>query len=393
MATSQNILIAGAGGIGQALAFILAEFSETPPVLWIGNRTLEKAQSLARQLTLSTTSHVRAIPFHLTLDAGNESMEQALREADVLLDCLPGSEAPRLARLAREYRLHYANLTEHVQETEEIVAIARDAPTGFLLQTGLAPGFVNVLANGLFQHFCRRHGVDHAQSLIMRVGALTRHALPPHYYGFTWSPAGVATEYVHPAWCVRDARKAGLPALSERETILINGITYEADLTSGGAADLPDALAGRVKRLDYKTLRYPGHYDWVAGVLRDAPAGADPGRYLQEQMEASIPHVEDDEVLIYAAVEGSDRNGIGQRTERAYHLHPQRIGRHLLRAIQTTTAAPLAQAAEWLLTGRHKGPVFQSQIDPVEFLNGRFVTAVYGRWNGAEAVPGVDLHS
>jgi hypothetical protein len=38
-------------------------------------------------------------------------------------------------------------------------------------------------------------------------------------------------------------------------------------LTSGGAADLPDALSGRVRSLDYKTLRFSGHYGWIQKQL------------------------------------------------------------------------------------------------------------------------------
>jgi hypothetical protein len=71
------------------------------------------------------------------------------------------------------------------------------------------------------------------------------------------SPVGVATEYLKDTIVLRDYVKTTLPSLSERANIIIDGITYEEDLTSGGAADLPDALSGKVCSLDYKTLRYP----------------------------------------------------------------------------------------------------------------------------------------
>ncbi|MDI1305570.1 MAG: saccharopine dehydrogenase, partial [bacterium] len=89
---------------------------------------------------------------------------------------------------------------------------------------------------------------------------MIKHAVAPHYYGFTWSPVGVATEYLEDTIVIRNSIKTTLPSLSERKTVIIDGITYEEDLTSGGAADLPDALSGKVGSLDYKTLRYPGHY-------------------------------------------------------------------------------------------------------------------------------------
>ena len=62
---------------------------------------------------------------------------------------------------------------------------------------------------------------------------------------------------------LRDFQRTTRPSLSERCTVVIDGVTYEEDLTSGGAADLPAALEGKVRHLDYKTLRYPGHYAWI----------------------------------------------------------------------------------------------------------------------------------
>jgi saccharopine dehydrogenase-like NADP-dependent oxidoreductase len=388
MAITDRIIIAGAGGIGQAVALILTEFSESPLNLFIGNRTLEKAEEVTRWINLGTTKIVHAEPFHLPEDGTSDSMKAVLEEADVLLDCLPGSEAPRMAQLARTYGLHYANLTEYISETEQIETIAEGAETGFVLQTGLAPGFVDVLANGIFQRFCQKHQVDKVGYVAMKVGALTRHATAPHFYGFTWSPVGVATEYIKDTSCIRNYEKTKMPALSDREKIIINGMSYEADLTSGGAADLPDALAGKVERLDYKTLRYPGHYAWVDEQLSNGSSVSDPVHRLRSRMEACIPHVKDDLVLIYASVEGKDYKGVWQKEEQTYNLHPQQIGRHILRAIQATTAAPLAEAAELLLQNKQKGIIRQSHIDPDSFLNGRFITAIYGKWDGVDKVPG-----
>jgi hypothetical protein len=44
----------------------------------------------------------------------------------------------QIAEFAKDYELHYANLTEYVAETEKIKTLAKDATTGFILQTGLA---------------------------------------------------------------------------------------------------------------------------------------------------------------------------------------------------------------------------------------------------------------
>lgn len=379
MKKHHTIIIAGAGGIAEAVGLILMEWSTVAPTIFIGDRTHSKAQKVAQWIQEGTTKNGSIQDFHLAENGLNEEMKAILSQGDIILDCLPGSQAPRIAQFAKDYNLHYANLTEYVAETEQIIALAKDAKTGFILQTGLAPGYIDLLANGLFQQFCKDFEVDVVDKLEFKVGALTNHAVAPHYYGFTWSPVGVATEYIKDTIVLRDFKKTNRPSLSERATIIIDGITYEEDLTSGGAADLPDALSGKVRSLDYKTLRHPGHYAWIQTQLKDLDNTADTIKYLQEKMEAIIPHVEDDQIILYAAIEGKDASGILRRREIAKRIVPQIVGKHQLRAIQTTTAAPLAQAAQLLLESSFSGVILQSQIDPIAFLNGNYIVPVYGK--------------
>lgn len=379
MKKHHTIIIAGAGGIAEAVGLLLMEWSEVAPTLFIGDRTHSKAKKVAHWIQEGTTKSGFIQDFHLAENGLTDEMKAILRQGDIILDCLPGSQAPRIAQFAKYFNLHYANLTEYVAETEEIIALAKDAKTGFILQTGLAPGYIDLLANGLFQQFCKDFEVDKVDKLEFKVGALTNHVVAPHYYGFTWSPVGVATEYLEKTTVLRDFKKTTLPSLSERTTIIIDGIAYEEDLTSGGAADLPDALLGKVRSLDYKTLRHPGHYAWIQEQVANLEPTTDAIKSLQEKMEAIIPHIEEDKIILYAAVEGKDTTGILRRREIAKCIRPQKVGKHQLRAIQTTTAAPLAQAAQLLLETPLSGVVLQSQIDPIPFLNGNYIAPVYGK--------------
>ena len=375
-----NIIIAGAGGIAEAAGLLLIEWSAVTPTVFIGNRTLSKAQKVVKWIERGTTKKPCTVKaFHLPEDGFTAEMKEILGKGDIMLDCLPGSMAPKMAQFAKDFHLHYANLTEYVAETNEIMALAKNATTGFVLQTGLAPGYIDILANGLFQQFCSDFEVDKVDKLELKVGALTDHAVAPHYYGFTWSPVGVATEYLKDTIVVRNFKKINLPSLSERSVIIINGIAYEDDLTSGGAADLPDALAEKVRSLDYKTLRHPGHYAWIQEQLVGLGNTKNPITALQQKMEAQIPHTEDDQIILYAAVEGKDTNGTLRRREIAKRILPKTVGKYQLRAIQTTTAAPLLQAAQLLLESSYNGVVMQSQIDPDLFLNGNFIVPVYGK--------------
>ncbi|HEX8369800.1 MAG TPA: saccharopine dehydrogenase C-terminal domain-containing protein [Pyrinomonadaceae bacterium] len=374
---TKKIFIAGSGGIGEAAALLLREWAsfETEIILGdISEENLVKAKDFVLQNS-AKTSKVETVL--MAKDGASEAMNAAFEGGDVLLDCSPGAQAPRMARFAKDFKMHYANLTEYVAETDEIINLAKDAETGFILQTGLAPGFINVLAMSLYQKFVAQFENEKIEKIGMKVGALTAHAHQPHFYGFTWSPIGVATEYVKPSRVIRDYKITEMPALSDREKIVIGGRQYEADLTSGGAADLPEFFTDKARRLDYKTLRHVGHYAWVDGVIRKFPNDDDLPKNILAEFLREVPAVEDDFVLVHASVEGFDKRNVRRLIEKAFFVEPLEINGHFLRAIQTTTAAPLLESAMMLLSGKYRGVVLQSQLNPQDFLNGTFVSRVY----------------
>ena len=375
-----SIFVAGSGGIGQAAGLILSEFDILDTEVYFGDISqiaLDKAVNFVQKgCTKEAKLHTVLMP----KEGSNEQLDEVLKKCDVILDCLPGSQAPRIAKLAKQHHCHYANLTEYVDETNQIKDLSKDAETAFVLQTGLAPGFINILAQQLFKEFVLDFQVDQVDKMKMKVGAISQHAPAPHFYAFTWSPIGVATEYLKDAEIVKNYKKINVPALSGMDTIIIDGDMYQDNYTSGGAADLPDAFAGKVKNLDYKTLRYPGHYQWVKETVDAIPTGENQIKVLERTMLDEIPSVEDDLVVIYASIEGKDNNGHLRAKEKSYKIKPSLVGRQKLRAIQTTTAAPLCQVAYMMLTSQWKGTILQSQLDTEAFLNGPFIKAIYGNY-------------
>lgn len=374
---NKTIFIAGSGGIGEAAALLLREWCEFELTLILGDISdvnLAKARAFVTEGSARTTPVETVV---MPADGISDEMKAAFQRSDVLLDCSPGGQAPRMARYAVDFKMHYANLTEYVAETDAIIEIAKNAETGFVLQTGLAPGFINVLAMKLYGEFVQNHQSESVERVAMKVGALTAHAHAPHFYGFTWSPIGVATEYVKNSRVIRDYKITERPALSDREKIIIGARTYEADLTSGGAADLPEYFEGKARQLDYKTLRYPGHYDWVESVEKKLPKDGELPANLEKVMLERIPSVEDDLVLVHASVDGFDSKGRRRMIEKAYFVEPLKLNDKHIRAIQTTTAAPLCESAMILLGGKHKGITLQSSIDPTGFLGGTFVSRIY----------------
>lgn len=380
------MVIAGAGGIGKAAGLILAEQPDFDCEIFMGDLYSQVAEEAADWIKKGASSLITIEAFQILPGEISEHMDYVFRSGDILLDCLPGAEAPRMAHIARKYNMHYVNLTEHVSETEKILEIAQGASTGFILQSGLAPGYIDVLANHLYKEFTQENGVDQVESISMKVGALPKMATGPHFYGFTWSPIGVATEYVKDAIIIRDGVKTQCPSLSNTTTLILDGITYEDDYTSGGAADLPDYFLGKVKMLDYKTIRYPGHFNWVRKQLENINPDQSVENVLLQKMLDHVPFSEDDMIILYVSVIGKDRKGLLRIKERSMKIEPSLVGSHKLKAIQTATAAPMLESARMLLSNQYHGPILQSQIDTNQFLYGSFIQSIYHPKNYKELV-------
>lgn len=372
----KTFFIAGGGGIGRAAALLLENDSSIDAKIILADKSAYQLSDARNWISNAHgKTNVQTLEIN-TLD--NAKLSECLESCDVILDCLPGSLAPKLAQLAIQHNCHYANLTEYVRETKEIAEMTKNAKTGFVLQTGLAPGYINILARHLYDRFTQDHGADRVDHMQMKVGALSKNALAPSHYAFTWSPIGVATEYVKDAIVVRDNELKVIPALSGRSRITIDGNVYEDNYTSGGAANLPSYYASKIKKIDYKTLRYPGHYKWVEKTLNKIPIAENRVEKLFHIMLEKIPVVDDDFVVIYAAVSGWDGNGLLRSYEKSLRVDPLKIGNQRLRAIQSTTAAALCQMAVWLATTNPTGVIYQTDIEPKTFLNGNFVTLAYG---------------
>jgi saccharopine dehydrogenase-like NADP-dependent oxidoreductase len=121
---------------------------------------------------------------------------------------------------------------------------------------------------------------------------------------------------------------------------------------------------GQAERLDYKTMRYPGHFSLMRFFfdelgMRNQPEVA--GKILVE----AKPPVDDDVVYLHAAVEGRMGGAIAGLYRKQYvrAYQPLEINGRAWRAISWTTAASAAAVVELVADGRLPGAGFIRQED------------------------------
>lgn len=355
-----RVLVLGAGKIGSLVACLLSQQGSYD--VHLGDVTLDAPKHLVEDLGLS-----RVTPAVLDVrDSDSVATYLTAHPVDAIISSLPYFCNPTVAKLALQQGCHYFDLTEDVEVTTQIRSISEGAPHAFMPQCGLAPGFISIVTQDLMTHF---ETLDHVK---MRVGALPVHPSNALKYSLTWSTDGLINEYGNLCYGIEDGRKIPLQPLEGYETIELDGLLYEAFNTSGGLGTLADSSVGRVKTMNYKTLRYPGHCEKIQFLMKDLRLNED-RRTLKRVLEHAIPQTLQDVVLIYASVTGTQD---GEFFEESYvkKIYPQCIKGTLWSAIQVTTASSVCCVMDLVL--RHPRPpggfVTQESIPLNDFLGNEF---------------------
>lgn len=351
----RRVLVLGAGKVGSTVADMVAEHCGLPVTV------ADRAPASAR-----ADATPDALVSRVVLDVDDApALRAALAGHDAVINALPFFWAARVAGVVAAAGLHYFDLTEDVAATHAIRALAPGARSVLMPQCGLAPGVIGMLGGHLASRF------DELYDLRLRVGALTRHATNRLRYNFTWSIDGVINEYCNPCDAIVHGRALQVQPLEGHETFTLDGEEFEAFNTSGGLGTLCETLAGQVRNLDYKTIRYPGHRNGMQFLLDDLRL-VERRDLLRQVLEHAVPHSREDVVIVFASASGLRGGRLEQETRAA------RIYGGLLRgvprtAIELSTAAGVVGVLELLRQGRlpATGFVAQEQVKLAQFLGTR----------------------
>ena len=282
----KNILLLGGGKIGEMIAALLATSGDY--AVTVADNSKANLAKFSGQKNVET----------LSLDfSSNGNVTKAMAGKFAAVSAAPYQLNGSLATAAKEAGVHYLDLTEDVKSTKLVKKLAEDAKTAFIPQCGLAPGFISIVAYGLAGRFDSLHDV------CLRVGALAQFPSNALKYNLTWSTDGLINEYIKPCEAVIDGEMHDVPALGDLEHFTLDGVEYEAFNTSGGLGTLAETLHGKVKNLNYRTVRYPGHRDMMKLLIKDLRLGERP-EMLKEIFEYAIPATKQDVILVYVSVTG-----------------------------------------------------------------------------------------
>ncbi len=256
-----------------------------------------------------------------------------------------------LTRIAIDTRTHLVDLggnNDVVRAQLDLDASARAAGVSIIPDCGLAPGLVAMLVAWGMRH------LPWTREVRIRVGGLPLEPREPLRYERLFSVEGLINEYVEPPLVLRDGRRAVAPPLGDVEEVAFAEPVgrLEAFNTSGGVSTLIDTYGDRLRTLDYKTLRYPGHahaMQWLLelGLMDSSPVEVDgarvvPRHLLARALERHVPMCRRDRTVVRVTFDGDEGGASRSHVLEMIDTFDEATG---LTSMMRTTAFPAVTAS------------------------------------------------
>ena len=365
-----KILVLGAGRMGHGAVYDLVHNSPDVTAVTISDFDVKKAESVAEAVGTGrvTATHMDAANYADVVDL--------MRGHDSAISCVNYWYNEALSRAAIETGTNFCDLGGNNYVVDEQLALdvqAKAVGVNIIPDCGLAPGMVSILA---------MHGAakfDEVEEIHIRVGGLPQNPQPPLNYQLVFSVEGLINEYIEVARVIRGGEIREVDSMTEIEELAFDGFPpLEAFQTSGGTSTLPDTFLGRIRELDYKTIRYAGHCEKFKTMIDLGLCSSDeivadyvkvkPRKVFGELLQRHLPADGPDYVLVRLDFAG--KTG-GETKKLRYDIIDKQDEATGLSAMMRTTAFPASIIAQMMASGDvlERGATPQEKaIDPVKFV-------------------------
>ena len=346
-----KLTVLGAGAIGSAVAHDLCRLDGVSRV------QVCEAHPATLRAFRDAYAHPQVRAFEA--DARDEPTLAPIVEGSAcVVSCVDPELNPALARLALEAGAHFVELGSPGPVHDalaELAPLAERRRRWVVTGAGLAPGLVGVLVHrGL-------GAVEAPTAARVRVGDLPTDPREPFNYRLAHSAEKLLDDYTQPATVLRDGALEPREPLTGLELLSIGDFDGLEAFYSGGLSSLAETLAGRLDRLDAKTVRYAGHADQMRFVLAlglaerqtvDVRTHLSYRDVLLRRLRQRLGGAYRDAVVVRVEVEGQRDGQAGTLVYELVDRFDEATG---LTAMQRCTAFPAAAAARLLAEGQVPG--------------------------------------
>ena len=252
-------LVLGSGLMGRAAAFDLLRHDDTKELI-LADIDESNLKSVADFLN---DSRVKTV----VLDAKDKAQVlEVMKGINTVMACISYTLNYDLTKAAIKSGANFCDLGGNNTVVTKQFTLSKDAEKAHVTvipDCGFAPGVASIFVeNGVSK-------LDTVEEIHIRVGGLPQDPKPPLNYSLIFAVQGLTNEYIEIVEVIRDGKITQVEPLTEIEEIEFPEPLgkLEAFQTSGGTSTLPTTFPGKVKDLDYKTIRYKGHCEKMKAIL------------------------------------------------------------------------------------------------------------------------------
>lgn len=342
-------VVLGAGMMGGAAAYDLATRNPNDEII-LADINIQQAKTTASAIG----PNVKPV----RVDVNNtRDVVKLIEGSGAVISAVSYSVNYHMTRAAIEAGVHMCDLggnNDIVERQLTLDQAAKERGVTIVPNCGLAPGLINILAMEGSKEF------DQLDSIHLRVGGLPQNPRPPLYYQIVFSVEGLINEYVEKAMVIQDGELKLIDPMSGLEDIEFPPPfgTLEAFNTSGGLSTLTKVFAGKVRNLDYKTIRYKGHCEKFKTLLDLGFATNEPmmvggsvktnREFFADLLRKKLDYGDKDVVLARATITG--RTKTAEKTL-VYEFIDYYDDATKMTAMMRTTAFPTSIVAQMLAHG------------------------------------------
>jgi lysine 6-dehydrogenase len=356
-----KILVLGAGRMGHGAVYDLIHNSPDVELVTIADFDLEKAVAVAGKVGTGRVSATR-------IDVSDyDTVAELMQPHDSTISCVNYWYNVELSRAAIETATNFCDLGGNNYIVDEQLALdeqAKNAGISIIPDCGLAPGMVSILA------MRGANRLDEMEEIHIRVGGLPQNPRPPLDYQLVFSVEGLINEYIEVARVIRNGEIKEVESMTELESLSFDNFpALEAFQTSGGTSTLPETFLGKIRELDYKTIRYGGHCEKFKALIDLGLCSSEeilvdyakvtPRKVFGELLQKHLPADEPDYVLVRLEFAGTKN---GERKQFRYDIVDKFDETTGLSAMMRTTAFPASIIAQMMA----RGDVLQRGATPQE---------------------------
>lgn len=244
-----RIVVIGCGLISHAIVLDLAKSKEVNEII-IGDVDERRRIDLLEKIKSDkvTQKHIDVTDQQATI--------KEIKNSDVVISALPYRISILASRAAVSAGVSLVDCS-YVQEQWDLDKQARKAGTIIMPDCGVAPGLSNILVGHAVSQM---NEVDYAEIIC---GGIPQKPISPLDYRIVFSTEGVVDLLCGKVPIIRNGKITNIDALSGLRIVDFPGIGNLEVFFTDGLSTLLHTMKNKIKNLEEKTARWPGHVEKI----------------------------------------------------------------------------------------------------------------------------------